>query len=82
MKSLQMAANATSSNYCICKIMHWHEEFCNSHKIIEVSDLTGRIILTNESSKGLVNISVLAGDIYYVKIKNDNAMKVIKIVKQ
>jgi hypothetical protein len=54
------------------------------NKIIEISDLTGRIVSKNTSvtDKVNVNISNLANGIYYVKIQSSNAVEVIKIVKQ
>ncbi len=54
------------------------------NKTIEVTDLTGRVVLTSASSKDKVNVNManLANGIYYVKIQSDNAVEVIKIVKQ
>jgi len=55
-----------------------------SVKTIQVTDLTGRVIMTNASSneKIDVNINTLANGIYYVKIQSDNTVEVIKVVKQ
>ena len=54
------------------------------NKIIEVTDLTGRLVLTNTSSKDKVNVSManLANGVYYLKIQSNNAVEVIKVVKQ
>ncbi len=54
------------------------------YKTIQVTDLTGRVVLTNASSKDKVNVNManLANGIYYVKIQSDNAVEVIKVVKQ
>ncbi|MBA3663655.1 MAG: T9SS type A sorting domain-containing protein [Bacteroidetes bacterium] len=53
-------------------------------KDVEVLDLTGRIILSNSSSKDKItlNISNLANGIYFVKIQSNNAVEIIKVVKQ
>ena len=53
-------------------------------KTIEVVDLTGRIIsLTNSSDNHVnMNISSLSNGVYYVKVKSDNAVEVLKVVKQ
>lgn len=53
-------------------------------KTIEVTDITGRVVLTTNSSTDLtdVNISELANGVYYVKVKSDNVSEVIKVVKQ
>lgn len=54
-----------------------------SVKSIQVTDVTGRIILTSTSSSEKINanISTLASGIYYVKIQSDDTVDVIKIVK-
>jgi len=53
-------------------------------KAIEVSDLSGRVVFTNTSSKDKVNVNIthLASGIYYVKIQSNNANEVIQILKQ
>ena len=53
-------------------------------KNIEVLDVTGRIILANtsENDQITVNINNLSNGIYYVKVKSDNAVEVLKVVKQ
>jgi hypothetical protein len=54
-----------------------------SIKTVQVIDLTGRVVMSNTSSseKVNVNISALANGIYYVKIQSENAVEVIKVVK-
>jgi len=56
----------------------------NSAKVIQVTDLTGRVIVssTNNSEKVNVNLGSFANGIYYVKIKSENSVDVIKVVKQ
>lgn len=50
---------------------------------VEVVDLTGRVILSNTGdSKVNVNLSNVANGIYYVKIKSNDSMEVVKVVKQ
>lgn len=55
----------------------------NSAKTIEVTDVTGRVIMTNTSNNEVVNVNIngLANGIYYVKIQSENAVEVIKVVK-
>ena len=52
-------------------------------KTIEVTDLTGRIIMTYSSNNELVNVDIntLANGIYYVKVQSDAHVDVIKVVK-
>lgn len=52
-------------------------------KTIEVTDLTGRIILQSKSNNDLVNfnISALANGVYYVKVTSDNSTETLKVVK-
>jgi len=54
------------------------------NKTIEISDVTGRLVLSNTSSKDKVNVNInhLANGVYYVKVLSNNAVEVIKIVKQ
>jgi hypothetical protein len=49
-----------------------------------VTDVTGRVVLTQSSldDKMNVNINTLANGVYYLKVKSDNAVDVIKVVKQ
>ncbi len=53
-------------------------------KTIELTDVSGRLISSTTSKEGKVNMSVshLANGIYYVKIKSNDAVEVIKVVKQ
>lgn len=53
-------------------------------KTIDVMDVTGRVILTNTLKDGKINVNIsnLSNGIYYVKIKSENAVEVIKVVKQ
>ncbi len=53
-------------------------------KVINVTDITGRVILTTTSSLDLVNvnISTLSNGIYYIKVQSNNSIEVIKVVKQ
>lgn len=55
-----------------------------SNKTIEVTDLSGKVVLTQNSSKDKVsvNISHLANGIYYVKIQSNNAVEIIEVLKQ
>ncbi len=59
------------------------ESNSGSVKVVEVTDLAGRVILSNTASteKINMNISMLANGIYYVKIQSDASVEVIKIVK-
>lgn len=52
-------------------------------KTIEVTDVTGRIVLTATalSDKTELNIGELTSGIYYVRISSDNSLQTIKVVK-
>ena len=54
------------------------------NKTIEVIDVTGKVISVSNSSLEVVklNIKDLANGIYYVKIQSNNAVEVIKVVKE
>jgi hypothetical protein len=54
------------------------------NKTIEVSDVTGRTIVSANSSDDKIdmNLQTLANGIYYVTIRSNNAVEVMKIVKQ
>lgn len=58
-------------------------EMTAGSKLVEVMDLSGRIVLstttTEETMK--INIESLAGGIYYVKIKSENVTDVVKVIK-
>ncbi len=53
-------------------------------KTIQVTDLTGRIVLENTTTANNfnVNISTLANGVYYVKVISNNSVNVLKVVKQ
>ena len=55
-----------------------------SSKTISVTDVTGRVILTDSTDDASfrVNINQLAGGVYYVKVSSGGAVNVIKVVKQ
>jgi hypothetical protein len=60
-------------------------EFANGlNKTINVTDITGRVVLTTTSTadKVNVNISNLSNGIYYIKVISNNKAEVIKVVKQ
>lgn len=54
------------------------------NKTIQVTDLTGRIVLEDNttSDKFNVNINTLVNGIYYVKVISNNAVEVFKVIKQ
>ena len=54
------------------------------NKTIQVTDLTGRIVLEDNtnSDKFNVNINALVNGIYYVKVISNNAVEVFKVIKQ
>jgi hypothetical protein len=51
---------------------------------VEISDVTGRIVLTDATvgSKTEFDLSTLANGIYYVKVQSDASVEVVKIIKQ
>ena len=53
-------------------------------KSIQVTDLTGRIVLENITNADVfnVNINTLANGVYYVKVISNNTTEVLKVVKQ
>lgn len=55
----------------------------NSVKTISVTDVTGRVLLTNTSSDLSVdfNINTFAAGIYYVKVQSNDKAQVLKVVK-
>jgi hypothetical protein len=60
-------------------------EFNNElNKVITVTDLTGRIVLSSNVNNKKTNLSLnnLASGVYYVKIESNNTSEVIKVVKQ
>lgn len=52
-------------------------------KSIEVVDVTGRVVLSSNTSANTadINISALANGVYYVKVSSDNTTEVVKVVK-
>jgi hypothetical protein len=56
----------------------------NAEKNIEVTDVTGRVIVSTSTVSETVNINLsnLASGVYYVKVQSENANKVVKVVKQ
>jgi hypothetical protein len=53
-------------------------------KTIQISDITGRVVLNHSTSDDLINLNVsnLANGVYYVKVSSNNRSDVMKIVKQ
>jgi hypothetical protein len=75
--SIRVYPNPTSGDFTV-------EMNSGLDKTIEVTDLTGRVILSGSTVENTfnVNISELAGGLYYVKVTSGNAIDVIKIIKQ
>ena len=60
-------------------------EFANDlSKVITVTDVTGRVVLSNNLTGKKANLSLnnLANGVYYVKIESNNTTEVVKVVKQ
>jgi hypothetical protein len=60
-------------------------EFANdSKKTIEVVDITGRVVLSAQSNALTtdLNISELSAGVYYVNVKENDASKTLRVVKQ
>jgi hypothetical protein len=53
-------------------------------KTIEIMDMTGRMIFSESRTENLIQVNVnhLANGIYYVRVKSDNAVEILKVVKQ
>jgi len=53
-------------------------------KTIDVMDVTGRVVSTKVSDTDLVNLNInsLSNGVYYVRVKSNNAVEVLKVVKQ
>jgi hypothetical protein len=53
-------------------------------KTIEISDITGRVILQSNFSndKTNLNINSFSNGIYFVKIQSNNSVEILKVVKQ
>jgi len=55
-----------------------------SIKQLELMDMTGKVILKQESSKDLININLenYSNGIYYLKIQSNNSVQTMKLIKQ
>jgi hypothetical protein len=53
-------------------------------KTLELSDLTGRVIMKSTSGDAAitVDLSQFSNGVYYLKVRSDNAVEVVKVVKQ
>lgn len=53
-------------------------------KTVELMDVTGRVVLATTTANDLINLNIndLSNGIYHVKIKSNNAVEVLKVVKQ
>jgi hypothetical protein len=77
LSGIRIYPNPTAGEFAI--------EFGNSNnKTVEVTDISGRVILSTSSASEQVNINInnLASGVYYVKVQSENASKVVKVVKQ
>jgi len=56
----------------------------NLVKVIEVADITGRVVLTVTSDSDAIqmNINELANGVYNIRVKSDNGIDMIKVIKQ
>lgn len=56
----------------------------STEKTLDVTDISGKILLTTTSSQPAVKLDMtqFANGVYFVKVKSENGMKVIKVVKQ
>ncbi len=74
---INLYPNPTSGEFTL-------EQKNDFNKIVEVSDLTGRIVLSTTFSKDkiLINLNHLDNGIYNLKIQSNNEVKVIKLIKQ
>lgn len=77
LKGLRVYPNPTSGAFSI-------EVNTTSMKTVEVTDITGRVVLASSSVAEQIqlNIGDLANGIYYVKIQSENNLEVIKVTKQ
>ncbi|MBX3163288.1 MAG: T9SS type A sorting domain-containing protein [Bacteroidetes bacterium] len=55
-----------------------------TEKTLELLDLTGRVVFANTTKQDVINIDIqeLAHGIYYLKVKSNNTVETVKIVKQ
>jgi hypothetical protein len=53
-------------------------------KTVEVTDVTGRVVMTAVSSDEKVNMNIisLSNGVYFIKVQSENKVEIIKIVKQ
>ncbi|MES2678283.1 MAG: T9SS type A sorting domain-containing protein [Bacteroidota bacterium] len=75
-KNLSVYPNPTSGAFVV--------ELINGlNKTIEVTDVTGRVVMTVSTMNDQIdmNINILSNGVYYIKVKSDNAVGVLKIVK-
>jgi hypothetical protein len=56
----------------------------SANRSIELIDMTGRVIFTQliYENKTMLSIENLANGIYYLKVKSDNSLGVVKLIKQ
>jgi hypothetical protein len=76
LKDLSVYPNPANSNFTI--------ELGNGlNKQIDLIDVSGRVVMTSNSSDDKINVNIhqLAAGIYYVKVTSGNATEVIKLVK-
>ncbi|MBX3163289.1 MAG: T9SS type A sorting domain-containing protein [Bacteroidetes bacterium] len=55
-----------------------------AEKTVELFDLTGRVVLSGTTNNDKINLNIesLQNGVYFVKVKSNNTVEVIKIVKQ
>jgi hypothetical protein len=56
----------------------------SADKTVQIVDVTGRIVLAGQSTEATLkfNLSTLANGVYYVKVKSQDDIQVIKIIKE
>lgn len=56
----------------------------NSEKTIEITDISGRVLVSVKSAeqKNNFNISQLSNGIYFVRIQSENSVQVVRVIKQ
>jgi hypothetical protein len=56
----------------------------SADKTVQIVDVTGRIVLAGQSAEATLkfNLSTLANGVYYVKVKSQDDIQVIKIIKE
>lgn len=75
--SLRVYPNPNTGSFTI-------ETNTGSTKIIEMLDVTGKVVLTEKTDASTIqmNINELANGVYQVRIKSDNGIDMIKVIKQ